>query len=144
MTIIIVGRTPASTGGVIPAGGNNSMRDIRTGGAGEWGLVSTVVGNITPTAIASANTNFQISASWNGAASIGELRQQSLPTVTGTANPGDPASLALTAIAFGSQAAGAGPAVNWQLAAIFAVDGLLSAGDLAYLREGFAQRYGIV
>jgi len=144
MTIIIVGRTPASTGGIIIAGGNNSMRDLRTDGSGNWGLVSTAVGNISPVATADVNRNFQISASWDGVNSLGELRQQSLPTVTGTANPGDPASLALTVISFGAHGTGVNPAVNFQLAAIFAVDGLLSAGDLAYLRDGFAHRYSIL
>lgn len=144
MTIIVIGRTPASTGGVIIAGGVNSMRDLRTDGAGAWGLVSTAVGNISPTAAAEINRDFQLSASWDGVNSLGELRQRGLPTVRGTANPVDPASLALTTIAFGAHGTGTNVAVNFQLAAIFACDGLLSAGDLARLRDGFAHRYSIL
>jgi len=143
MTIILVGVSPGSIASVILSGGGSNMRDTRISAAGLAGLVSTVLSNISPAATLSANKAFQFSASWNGVNSLGELRQQSLPTVSGTANPGDPAATALTSLGFGVHATSAGLPTGYQIAAMFAVDGLLSAGDLAYLRAGFAQRYSI-
>jgi len=143
MTTIVVGVTNAALANVIVLGGNNGMRDLRTNGSGEWAIVSTVLGAISPVATATANKEFQLSASWDGVNSLGEFRQQGLPTVRGTANPGDPAATPLTAIAFGAHGSGVQPAVGWRLAAIFACDGTLSAAELAYLRDGFAQRYSI-
>jgi len=144
MTIILTGVVPASiAGSIIYVGGSNGMRDIRTSD-GWWGLVSSVASFTSPNAISVGDKSFLFSGSWNSASSSGQLRQPGRSTVTGASNPGDPATLPLTEIAFGAHGSGVLPAIDYKLAAIFAVDGLLSAGELAYLRDGFAHRYSIL
>jgi len=141
MTVIINGVSPFSTGLVIIFGGVNFMRDIRSGGSGEWAVTSTAVGYHVPSVISNSNRDFQLSSSWNGANSLGEIRQRGLATVNGVGNPSDPAALGLTNVAFGAHSTGVQPALGFRLTSIFACDGLISDTDLKYLRDGFAYRY---
>jgi len=144
MTIIVVGVSDVTPAAAILAGGVDFMRDLRCDGSGNIALVASASAALSPTAALSASKAFMASGNWDGASSGGQLRQQGLPPITGTCNPAEPAPILLSSMGFGANAAGTWACVGYQMCAVFACDGLLSAAELAYLRDGFAHRYSIL
>jgi len=139
MTMVLVGNFGASPASKILTGGVNFMRDIRTDSGSLLGLVSTVVATLV--SAVTANKDFIIIGSWNGVTSTLRVIQDGLSDLSGTVNPGDPAGLALTQLAWGAHMTGVNPALGYKMAAIYAGDGLINAADLEYLTEGFKLEY---